>query len=119
MVCLPRFFADITSTSHLSRTFRVKFYLTQVSCYRICNLRPFYLCLCVSLASLLFVATEKHTVTGKNSRFAYGLSEMQGWRLSKFGTNFYPHHSSVMAVTRTLFLLQKKITISLNPSCRS
>ncbi|KAN0123396.1 Protein phosphatase 2C (PP2C)-like domain containing protein, partial [Russula decolorans] len=27
-------------------------------------------------------ATEKHTETGKNSRFAYGLSEMQGWRLS-------------------------------------
>ncbi len=30
-----------------------------------------------------FAATEKHTETGKNARFAYGLSEMQGWRLSQ------------------------------------
>ena len=29
-------------------------------------------------------ATEKHTETGNNARFAYGLSEMQGWRLSEF-----------------------------------
>ncbi|KAI9512404.1 phosphatase 2C-like domain-containing protein [Russula earlei] len=27
-------------------------------------------------------ATEKHTETGKNARFAYGISEMQGWRLT-------------------------------------
>jgi protein phosphatase 2C family protein 2/3 len=26
--------------------------------------------------------TEKHTQTGKNARFAYALSEMQGWRLT-------------------------------------
>ncbi|KAI0304431.1 phosphatase 2C-like domain-containing protein, partial [Multifurca ochricompacta] len=32
--------------------------------------------------SLSFVATEKHTETGKNARFAYGVSEMQGWRLT-------------------------------------
>ena len=33
---------------------------------------------------LSFAVTEKHTETGKNARFAYGLSEMQGWRLSEF-----------------------------------
>jgi protein phosphatase 2C family protein 2/3 len=31
---------------------------------------------------LSYPATEKHTETGKNARFAYGLSEMQGWRLT-------------------------------------
>jgi hypothetical protein len=52
-------------------------------------------------------ATEKHTETGKNTRFAYGVSEMQGWRLSMF---FYysPLRSSVMVATRTLFISRKK-----------
>jgi len=31
---------------------------------------------------LSYPVTEKHTVCGKNARFAYGLSEMQGWRLT-------------------------------------
>jgi len=31
---------------------------------------------------LSYPATEKHTESGKNARFAYGLSEMQGWRLT-------------------------------------
>ncbi|KAH8998591.1 PP2C-domain-containing protein [Lactarius akahatsu] len=31
---------------------------------------------------LSYPATEKHTETGGNARFAYGLSEMQGWRLT-------------------------------------
>jgi hypothetical protein len=33
---------------------------------------------------MLFAVTEKHTQTGKNARFAYALSEMQGWRLSEY-----------------------------------
>ena len=54
---------------------------------------------------MLIAATEKHTETGKNARFAYGLSEMQGWRLSEF-RNFasLPFLLSRIRIT-TLFLL--------------
>jgi hypothetical protein len=36
-----------------------------------------------TITLMLFAVTEKHTQTGKNARFAYALSEMQGWRLSE------------------------------------
>ncbi|KAI0269823.1 phosphatase 2C-like domain-containing protein [Gloeopeniophorella convolvens] len=36
----------------------------------------------VELTILPSAATDKHTESGKNARFAYGLSEMQGWRLT-------------------------------------
>ena len=37
----------------------------------------------LTITLMLFAVTEKHTQTDKNARFAYALSEMQGWRLSE------------------------------------
>jgi hypothetical protein len=60
---------------------RAKFYLTLVSTHRNIPLK----CTFAYPDHILLspTATEKHTETGKNARFAYGLSEMQGWRLSE------------------------------------
>jgi len=68
---------------------RDKFYLTQVSYCPNCNLSLFYSCKAHTYHRIIPSATEKHTETGKNTRFAYGLSEMQGWRLSK-SRGYYP-----------------------------
>lgn len=80
--------SSITSP-HLPRIYRVKFYLTQVSrCRNLAIRRRFTHVEPIRITrifpvSIQFPATEKHTETGKNVRFAYALSEMQGWRLSE------------------------------------
>lgn len=33
--------------------------------------------------------TQKHSDSGSDERFAYGVSEMQGWRLSMFLSYFF------------------------------
>jgi hypothetical protein len=90
MVGLLRYslISSITSP-YLSRIHRVKFYLTQVSrCRNFATCRRFTYVESIRITrifpiSIQYPATEKHTETGKNARFAYGLSEMQGWRLSE------------------------------------
>ena len=88
MVGLLRYSAISSIISpHLPRIYRVKFYLTQVSrcrnfaiCRRFTHVEPIRI---TRIFPIQFPATEKHTETGKNARFAYSLSEMQGWRLSE------------------------------------
>ena len=90
MVGLLRYSPISSITSHhLPRIYRVKFYLTQVSrwrnfaiCRRFTHVEPIRITRIFPI-SIQFPATEKHTETGKNARFAYSLSEMQGWRLSE------------------------------------
>ncbi len=59
-----------------------------------------------NLTNPKFAATEKHTETGKNARFAYGLSEMQGWRLSEFPSLLHITSSSLPC------LLEKFISLN-------
>ncbi|KAI0252000.1 phosphatase 2C-like domain-containing protein [Lactifluus subvellereus] len=54
---------------------------------------------------LSYPATQKYTETGENARFIYGVSEMQGWRLSEFQTlpPFSRNHASLL-ISRKFYL---------------
>lgn len=87
MVCLFRFVTDIISTSHLAHTLGSNFILPRSASVETATCRPLTYTDPIRLPRISpFSATEKHTETGGNSRFAYALSEMQGWRLSTFQT---------------------------------
>ena len=105
-----RFLVDINCTLTRLSHLRVKFYLTQVSYCPNCNLSSFYSCRAHTYRRIIPSATEKHTEAGKNSRFAYGLSEMQGWQLSE-SYGYYPPSFSAMVAIHTLFFSLEEKTV--------
>lgn len=105
MVCSSLFLAHFNCTlTRLSHPQGSNIILPRSALARSATYRPFTH---VGSISSYPSATEKHTETGKNSRFAYGLSEMQGWRLSRF-YGYQPLHSLPRSQPTHCFFLSGK-----------